>query len=249
MFVDRGKGYPRANRQRGADLFRQHTQAPDPKVHAQTVGAELETISGGPGATKEVTRAYHDRAEPDLQGQLGDPNANIPKGVAHAEPDSMPGEDTNPNVYTPEGVAHTEPDSTPGEETDPNTDARAHLEGAGPEILLEEGTIGENASVEEDRYPRVELLEPGVSRLATPEEVEFLTSLSSSSSSSSSSSPTTFEAARMQHSPVVNAGMPAIPEPDRGRIWTRHHMTRRRQMGLRNPLPTIHPSRSSAPRM
>jgi len=77
-------------------------------------------------------------------------------------------------------------------------------------LLEEEGTAGENASVEEDRDPRVELPKPRVSHLATLEEAKFPTLLSPS--------PTTFEAARMQRSlvRVVNAGMPETPEPDRG---------------------------------
>jgi len=81
--------------------------------------------------------------------------------------------------------------------------APAHLEGTEPELLMdvegdqlleEEGTTGENASVEEDRDPRVELPKPRVSHLATLEEAKFPTLLSPS--------PTTFEAARMQRSLV-----------------------------------------------
>jgi len=200
-----------------AVLSRQHPQAPTQDVHAQTASAELEAILGKPDAIEEGAHAHHDRAEPDLRvGQPGDPNANTPEGVARGEPDSMPGEDISPNAEqgesdTLKGVAHTqtvdvEPDLTRGEVADP-MDARAHLEGAEPKFLMdmegdwlleEEGTAGENASVEGDRDPRVELQEPGVSRLATPEEVEFLTS------PSSSSSPPDSEAASTQHSPVVN---------------------------------------------
>jgi len=67
---------------------------------------------------------------------------------------------------------------------DPSMDAHAHPEGAEPEVLMdtegdqlleEDGTVGENASIEEDRDPHVELQEPGVSHLATLEEAEFLT--------------------------------------------------------------------------
>ena len=75
-------------------------------------------------------------------------------------------------------------------------------------MLEEEGTAGENASVEEDRDPRVELPKPRVSHLATLEEAKFPTLLSPS--------PTIFEAARMQRSLVVNAGMLETPEPDCG---------------------------------
>jgi len=74
--------------------------------------------------------------------------------------------------------------------------------------LLEEGTAGKNASVEEDRDPHVKLPKPRVSHLATLEEAKFPTLLSPS--------PTIFEAARMQRLLVVNAGMPETPEPDRG---------------------------------
>jgi hypothetical protein len=67
-------------------------------------------------------------------------------------------------------------DSQPG---DPNVDARAHLEGAEPEDLLgpegdwlveveEEGTAGMSA-VKKDMGPRIDLLDSGVSHLATLE--------------------------------------------------------------------------------
>jgi len=39
-----------------ADLSWQHQETPDPKVHAQTVGAELEATSDGPDAIEEVGR-------------------------------------------------------------------------------------------------------------------------------------------------------------------------------------------------
>ena len=57
-----------------------------------------------------------------------------------------------------------------------------HLEGTDPEILVgveddwlleKKGTAEENASVEENRDPRVELQQPGVSHLATLEEAGF----------------------------------------------------------------------------
>jgi len=169
-----------------AVLSQQHPQVPTQDVHAQTLGAEPEAISGEPGAIEEIAHAHGDCAEPDLQGQPGDPNANTPKGVAHPEPVSMPGEDINPNPNAP-----------------------MHLEGMGPEVMLEEGGIaGENASVEEDRVPRIELQEPGVSHLATPEEDMLLTSLSSP--------PLTPETAGTQRSQAVNAGTPASPVPEHG---------------------------------
>src|SRR5260221_3207566 len=116
----------------------------------------------------------------------------------------------NPNINTPEGVAHPEPDSTHGEDANPNTDARAHLEGAGSQVLMdeeddcslkveEEGTARENASVEGDMGPRVELQDPGVSPLATHEDA------GSSPSPSPSSTPTPVpEAASTERSPAAN---------------------------------------------
>jgi len=84
------------------------------EVPARTVGAEMKAISGEPDATEEVAHAHDDRTAPDLQtGQPGNRNSKTPKGVAHAEPDP-----------------------TPGEEADSN--APAHLEVAGPEVLMEE---------------------------------------------------------------------------------------------------------------
>jgi len=124
----------------------------------------------------------------------------------------------NPNVNTPEGVAPAEPDSTPGEDADSNTDARAHPYGAGSELTMdgkedhslkveEEEIAGDNASVERDMGPRVELQDPRVSPLATQEEVGSLTP-------PSSPPPITPEAASTQRSPVVNTGTSATPEPD-----------------------------------
>jgi len=149
---------------------------------APTQGVHAQTIGAEPSAILGELGA--------TEWQPGNPSANTPKGVAHPEPDSMPGEDIDPNVNAP-----------------------MHLEGLGPEVMLEEGGIaGENASVEGDRDPLVKLQESGVSHLAMPEEVTFLTS------SSSSSSPTTSDAARTQHSPAVNTGMSAIPIIDHGII-------------------------------
>src|SRR5712691_238336 len=125
----------------------------------------------------------------------------------------------NPNDNTPEGVAHQEPDSMPGEDAITNPYAPAHLEGAGPELSMdgkedhsleveEEGIARENASVEGDIGPRVELQDPGVSPLATQEDVGSLTP------PSSPPTPTTPEAASTQRSPAVNSGTSATPEPD-----------------------------------
>src|SRR5712691_3315723 len=127
----------------------------------------------------------------------------------------------NPNDNTPEGVAHQEPDSMPGEDAITNPYAPAHLEGVGPELSMdgkedqslevEEGIAGENASIEGDIGPRVELQYPGVSPFAMQEDVGSLTP------PSPPPTPTTPEAASTQHSPAVNSGTPAIPEPeDRG---------------------------------
>ena len=181
-----------------AVLSWQRTQDPDPKVHVQTVSAEPLAIPGEPGAIEEGTHAHGDCAEPDLKdGQPGDPNMNTPEGVAHGEPDSMPGENINSNANTP-----------------------VHLEGTGPEVLMdaeedqpyvleEDGIAWENASVEEDGDPRIELQKPAVSHLATQEKAGSLTL-------SSLPPPTTPEAASMQRSPAVNTGTLAISEPDHG---------------------------------
>src|SRR5712691_5180660 len=123
----------------------------------------------------------------------------------------------NPNDNTPEGVAHQEPDSTPGEDASPNTDARAHLHGAGSGLSMdeedhslevEEGIARENASVEGDIGPRVELQDTGVSPLAMQEDVGSLTP------PSSPPSPITPEAASTQRSPAANMGTPETPEAD-----------------------------------
>ena len=149
---------------------------------APTQGVHAQTIGTEPSAILGELGA--------TKWQPGDPSANTPKGVAHPEPDLMPGEDIDPNANAP-----------------------MHLEGLGPEVMLEEGGIaGKNASVKGDRDPLVKLQESGVSHLAMPEEVTFLTS------SLSSPSPTTSDAARTQHLPAVNTGMSAIPIIDHGVI-------------------------------
>jgi len=165
------------------------------EVPAQTTDAELEATSGEPGTIEEVAHAHDDRAEPDLQmEQPGDLNVNTPEGVTHSELDSML------------------------EETDLN--ASAHLEGAGPEILMgaeedrsleveEDGTAGKTVSVEGDMDPRVGLREPGVSCLATQEVAGSLTM-------SSPPPPTTPEAASTQRSLAVDTETPAIPVPEHG---------------------------------
>jgi len=179
-----------------AVLSQQHTQGPDPKVPAQTLSAEPEAILGEPGAIEEGAHAHDDHAEPDLKvGQPGDLNTNTPKGVAHGKPDS-----------------------TPGEEIISNTPV--HLEGTGPEVLMEEevdrpleveedGTTGKTVSVEGDIGPCVELREPGVSCLATQENTRSLTL-------PSPPLPTTPEAASMQRSLAIDIETPAIPVPDHG---------------------------------
>src|SRR5260221_2071493 len=124
----------------------------------------------------------------------------------------------NPNDNTPEGVDHQEPDSMPGEGAITNPYAPAHLEGAGPELSMdgkedhsleveEEGIAGENASLEGDIGPPVEMQDPRVSPLATQEDVRSLTP------PSSPPSPITPEAASTQRSPATNMGTSATPEP------------------------------------
>ena len=105
-----GKGY----------LSRVPTQNP----YVQTIGAELKSSSDKPGA---------------VEHQPGNPNAN-----------------------TPEGVAHAEPGSTPREETNPDTNAPMQPEDMGPDVLLaEDGITRENAGIDGDKDPHVELQEPG----------------------------------------------------------------------------------------
>ena len=75
------------------------------------------------------------------------PQAPVPKVHVQTigmEPETTPGEpgaiERQPgdlNVNTPEGVAHGEPDLTPGEDINPNPNAPMHLEGMGPEILMD----------------------------------------------------------------------------------------------------------------
>ena len=97
----------------------------------------------------------------------------------------------------------------PEEEIDLNANAPGHPVGTWPDVLLEEdGTAGENASIEGDEVPHVELQEPGVSRLTTPEG-NCLTS-------SSPPSPHIIPGAASTHrSPAVNTTTPGIPEPER----------------------------------
>jgi len=129
----------------------QHPQTPHPIIHAQTIGTEPEAILGKPGAIKEGAHTHNNHVEPDLkEGQPGDPNTNTPEGVTHSELDSIP-EETDLNVL-------------------------AHLEGAGPEVLMdaeedhsleveEDGTAGKTLSVKGDMDPHIRLQEPGVSCL------------------------------------------------------------------------------------
>src|SRR5712691_4163428 len=169
----------------------QYPQAPTQEVHAQTASAELEAILGKPDAIKVVAPTHIVDVELDLKlGELG-----------------------NTNVNTPEGVAHAEPDSPPGEGIDPNTNAPAHVEGAEPELLmdvegdqlLEEGTAGENAVSKRTGILVSSCKSPGLATLLRWRKPKFPTLLSPS--------PTTFEAARMQHSLAINAGTPDTPGP------------------------------------
>ena len=169
--------------------------AKDGDTLAQIVGAEAVLSQQHPQVPTQQIHVQTVSAVPEAipgepgatKWQLGDPSANPPKGVAHVEPDSMPGEDF-----------------------DPNTNAPVHLEGTGPETLLEEeGTAGEKASIEEDRDPRIELQEPGISHLAVQEKAGSLTL-------PSPQPPTIPKAASTQRSPAANPGTPDIPVPDRG---------------------------------
>jgi len=113
------------------------------EVPIQTTGVELEVTSGEPDTTKGVAHAHNNCMEMDLQtGQPGDLNANTLEGVTHLELDSML-EEINLNAST-------------------------HLEGMGPEALMdaeedclleveEDGTTGKTISVEGDIGPCIEL--------------------------------------------------------------------------------------------
>jgi len=167
------------------------------KGHWEQLIEELSqpAFADKPEAIGEGAHTHDDHAELDLkEGQLGDLNMN-----------------------TPEGVAHGEPDSTPGEEISSSTPV--HLEGTGPEVLIEEevdhllkveedGPTGKAASVEGDASPCVELQDPGVSCLATQENAGSLTL------PSPPPPPTTLETASTQCSPAANTGMLDIPVPD-----------------------------------
>jgi len=122
-----------------------------------------------------------------------------------------------PNTYAPKGVAHPELDSM-REEIEMN--APTHLEGTGPDALMEEevdhlleveedGAAGKAASVEGDASPHVKLQDPGVSCLAMQENAGSLTL-------PSPPPPTTLETASTQCSPAANTGTPDIPVPDHG---------------------------------
>jgi len=104
------------------------------------------------------------------------------------------------------------------EETKMNTPA--HLEGAGPDALMEEeddrlleveedGATRKAASVEGDASPHVELQDPGVSCLSMQENA-------GSHTLPSPMPPTTPEAASTQCSLAVNAGTQATPVADHG---------------------------------
>ena len=150
---------------------------------------------GKPRAIEEGAHAHDDCVELDLkEGQPGNPNANTPKGVAHAGLDSMPGE------------------------VDPIMNMPVHLEGMGPEVLIdveknhllkveEDGATRKTVSVKGDISPCVELQDPGVSCLAMQEVFGSLTL---------PSPPLyiTLEAASMQCSLAANIGMLDIPVPD-----------------------------------
>ncbi len=121
-----------------------------------------------------------------------------------------------------EEVAHAQPvavelDLPGGQPGDPKEDAHAHLASAEPGNLMnaEEDWLLEvegeetavNAAVEEDVDPRIDLQGNGVSHLTMLKKSNFLTYLLSPLHN-------TLEAARMQRSPSVDTGMPAIEEPE-----------------------------------
>src|SRR6266851_112987 len=132
--------------------------------------------------------------EPDLK--LGEPDAL--RAAAYAQ------------------LVSAEPDLLLGLPGNPKEDTRAHLASAEPndlqtkrdeDCLLEVEETAVNAAVKEDVDPCIDLQGNGVSHLTTLKEDIFLTFLLFPLHN-------TLEAARMQHSPSVNTGMPAIEEPE-----------------------------------
>jgi len=132
-------------------------------THMQIVSMEAVLSQQHPQAPDPNVHVQTVGAEPEttqgkpgaIERQPSDPNVNTPKGVAYGELDSMPGEDINSNVNVP-----------------------VHLEGTGPEVLMdaeedqpyvleEDGIAQENTSVKEDGDPCIGLQEPTVSHLAT----------------------------------------------------------------------------------
>jgi len=108
----------------------------------------------------------------------------------------------NLNDTTPEGVAHPELDLMPRKDANSNTDTHAHPDGAESELMMdrkedhlleveEKGIARKNASIKQDIGPHVKLQGPGVSPLATQENIRSLTP------PSLPSSPITPEAASM----------------------------------------------------
>jgi len=170
----------------------QHLQSPDPNVHVQTISTEPEVILGKPGAIEEGAYIHNDCVELDLiEGQPGNLNTNTLEEVAHLELDLIQEETSN---------------------------APMHLEGIGPEVLMdaeedclleleEDGATRKVASIEGDISSHVKLQDPGVSCLAMQEDTKSLTL-------PLPPPPTTSEAASTQHSPAINAGSQAIPVPD-----------------------------------
>ena len=71
-------------------------RAPTQDLHAQTISAEPQVISGEPGAIGF--------------GQPGDLNVNTPAGATHTEPDSTPGEENDPKANAPVYPEGTGPD-------------------------------------------------------------------------------------------------------------------------------------------
>ena len=150
---------------------------------------------------------------------LGHPESPPPEVHAQtvvAEPCPLSGEPEGLEEVAYAQPVPTEPDLRGSQPDDPNVDTRTHLEGAEPEDLLgaegdwllevEEGTA-EMAAVEENMGPRKDLLDSGISHLATLKANKSLTF-------PSSPSPATLEAAGMQHAPVVDTGTPAIRPSD-----------------------------------
>ncbi len=145
-------------------------------------------------------------------------NPEVHVKIVVVEPDPKLGEPDAPRAAAYVQLVSVELDLLLGLPGDPKEDTCVHLTSAEPNDLqtkrdkdclleVEREETAVNAAVKEDVDPHVNLQGNGVSHLTTLKEDIFLTF-------SLSPLHNTLEAARMQCSPSVDAGMPAIEEPE-----------------------------------